>query len=122
MNAALSKKRLAVLTAIRRGEARGDKLPYVLGMTPGESADICAEMADIGIRLDGRFEHVSVPQAAYILTLNPRRVREFCEDDRLGRRVGNRWMIGVEELIQFAEVPRPVGGTKEFRKWRRRLG
>ena len=54
-------------------------------------------------------ELLTVPQAAEYLSLSAVRVRQFCQAGRLGRKVGYRWIITMEELEAFAERERPIG-------------
>jgi excisionase family DNA binding protein len=55
---------------------------------------------------------LSVTEAAARLGLDPRRVRQFCKEGRLGQRVGGRWVIFEDELEAFAAKPRPQGYPK----------
>lgn len=48
-------------------------------------------------------------QAADRLGLSVSRVKQFCEEGRIGQRVGRRWIICRDELEQFAKIPRPNG-------------
>jgi hypothetical protein len=52
---------------------------------------------------------MSVEQAAEKLDLTPQRVRQFCREGRLGRRVGKTWVITDAELEAFAKIPRLRG-------------
>ena len=58
------------------------------------------------IRLDRLY---SVSQAARLLRLSERRVAQFCQAQRLGQRVGGRYIITGEELARFAKQPRKPG-------------
>ena len=44
---------------------------------------------------------LSTIQAAEYLKLTRRRVQKFCEEGRLGQRVGGRYVISVDELRRF---------------------
>ncbi|MBX3057459.1 MAG: helix-turn-helix domain-containing protein [Anaerolineae bacterium] len=54
-------------------------------------------------------ELMTVDEAAAELELTPQRVRQFCRDGRLGRRVGRQWVITREELESFKKIPREAG-------------
>lgn len=49
--------------------------------------------------------------AAVELGLSERRVQQFCEEGRIGRRIGTDgpYFISAAELEAFAEKPRPCG-------------
>jgi excisionase family DNA binding protein len=55
---------------------------------------------------------LSVTEAAARLGLTSRRVRQFCQQGRLGQRAGNQWVIAEDELKAFARKPRPDGYPK----------
>lgn len=56
---------------------------------------------------------LTVTQAAKQLGLSSVRVRQFCQEGRLGQKVGPLWMIQEKELRQFAKKSRPPGGRRE---------
>ncbi len=45
---------------------------------------------------------MSAPQAAARIGISEQRIRKLCAEHRLGRKVGNRWIIGQEELLKLA--------------------
>jgi excisionase family DNA binding protein len=56
---------------------------------------------------------MTAEEAAEELGLTPQRVREFCQQGRLGRRVGRQWVITREELERFKQTPRPPGRPRK---------
>lgn len=56
---------------------------------------------------------MTVEQAAEELNLTPQRVRIFCREGRLGRRVGRTWIITRKELEEFKKIPRPPGRPRK---------
>ena len=56
---------------------------------------------------------MTVEEAAQELELKPERVRAFCREGRLGRRVGRQWVITREELEAFKQIPRPPGRPRK---------
>jgi len=48
-------------------------------------------------------------EAAKKLNITPALVRRYCRQGRLGKWVGNRWLITPEELKKFKVQPRKVG-------------
>ena len=53
---------------------------------------------------------LSVAEVAKRLRLSERRVRQLCEDGRLGRRVGGRvWVVSEREVVRFEAIPRRPG-------------
>jgi excisionase family DNA binding protein len=52
---------------------------------------------------------LTTAEAAKILGVSERRVRQFCIAGRLGLKVGGRYTIDSEELQKFMEKPRPPG-------------
>lgn len=52
---------------------------------------------------------MTTEEVANELGLSVVRVREFCQDGRLGRRVGRQWIITREELEEFKTIPRKPG-------------
>jgi len=56
---------------------------------------------------------LSVTQAAEELGLTPVRVRQFCQEGRLGMKAGKFWIIREKELRKFAKQVRQWGGRRE---------
>ncbi len=55
-------------------------------------------------------DYVNVPEAAKMLGVSPRRVRNFLLKGRLpGIRFARMWMIKKVDVLNFAQVTRPVG-------------
>jgi excisionase family DNA binding protein len=54
-------------------------------------------------------ELLTVKQAAKELGLSPGRVRQFCQQGRIGTLYGWQWLISREELDKFKEIERPAG-------------
>lgn len=54
-------------------------------------------------------ELLSVDQVAEELELSTNTVRVFCQQGRIGTKVGNQWIITRAELEAFKATPRPVG-------------
>lgn len=54
----------------------------------------------------------SARDAAKRLGVTPVRVRQFCQQGRLGKKVGNSYVITDEELSSFAKVERRRGAPK----------
>jgi len=52
---------------------------------------------------------LTVPQAATALCLSDVRVRQLCQEGRLGRKVGSLYIIGESEIKAFAKQKRPPG-------------
>ena len=48
-------------------------------------------------------------ETAARLQVSTERVRQFCREGRLGKRLGDRWMISETELRKFERQPRPTG-------------
>jgi hypothetical protein len=55
----------------------------------------------------------TVTEAAKELGLSPVRVRQFCQEGRIGRKHGTFWLIDEGELKRFARQERPAGGRRE---------
>jgi excisionase family DNA binding protein len=55
---------------------------------------------------------LTIEEAARELELSPRRVRQFCQEGRLGRRLGWQWVITRDELEEFKRQWRPCGRPK----------
>lgn len=47
--------------------------------------------------------------AAAELGITPRLMRRYCEQGRLGQKIGGRYLISREDLDEFKQVPRKVG-------------
>ena len=52
---------------------------------------------------------LSTKDAAQILHLSEPRVRQLCQQGRLGTKVGRQWIITSAELKAFKNKPRPDG-------------
>jgi hypothetical protein len=50
-------------------------------------------------------------EAARLLHVTPCRVRQLCSKGRIdgSLHAGRDWLIPVDELLAFAEIPRPIG-------------
>ena len=59
---------------------------------------------------------LSTRQAAAILNLSTRRVRQLCEGKRIGRKVGGAYVMTRRELAAFATIKRPCGNHSRSRK------
>lgn len=55
---------------------------------------------------------MSIPQAALLLGVSTALLRKFCQQGRLGSKVGGRWVITDAELNAFNAIPRPPGYPK----------
>jgi excisionase family DNA binding protein len=51
---------------------------------------------------------LTVEQAAEILGLSPGRVRQICQDGRLGTKHGRDWLITRKEVAAFKKLDRPA--------------
>ncbi len=58
-------------------------------------------------------ELLSVKQAAKELGVSGNRVREFCQEGRLGEKVGRQWIITRAELEAFKQIPRKRGAPRK---------
>lgn len=56
---------------------------------------------------------LNVAEAAERLGLSAIRVRQFCQEGRLGQKCGGFWIISEQELRRFARKPRPWGGLRK---------
>ena len=55
---------------------------------------------------------LSCDEAAVELGVTSIRVRQFCQEGRIGQKVGGRWVIPRDELEQFVKIPRETGRPK----------
>ena len=55
------------------------------------------------------FDYVTTTEAAEVLGVSSIRVRQFCQEGRLGRKIGDRWIISRDELRSFQKIPRERG-------------
>lgn len=56
-----------------------------------------------------KIEFLTPQQAAKRLGLSTVRVQQFCHNGRLGQRVGSRYIIAPDDLVEFAKIPRYPG-------------
>lgn len=54
-------------------------------------------------------EFLSAKEAAGVLGVTARRIRQLCRAGHFGFRIGNQWAISRAKLEEFAKTPRPVG-------------
>ena len=54
-------------------------------------------------------ELLTVPEVAIELNRSEHRVREYCREGRLGRKIGRQWLITRSELEEFKLIPRKHG-------------
>ena len=59
---------------------------------------------------------LTVSQAAEELGVSSVRVRQFCQQGRIGEKVGPLWLIAEKELLRFAGKPRPHGGPRKKKR------
>jgi excisionase family DNA binding protein len=52
---------------------------------------------------------LTTAEAADRLGLSEVRIRQLCNDGRLGRKVGRDWLFSEEELTAFLATDRPTG-------------
>ena len=57
-------------------------------------------------------ELMNVKAVAKELRISEVRVRQLCQEGRIGSKVGRDWVITREELEAFKETPRPTGRPK----------
>ncbi|MAU01483.1 MAG: hypothetical protein CL608_30450 [Anaerolineaceae bacterium] len=57
-------------------------------------------------------ELLSVKEVAGELGVSENRVREYCQEGRLGEKVGRQWVITREELEAFKKIPRKRGAPR----------
>jgi len=53
-------------------------------------------------------EYLTTAEAAAELDLSEIRVRQLCQDGRLGRKIGRNWAITRSQLEKFRELDRPA--------------
>ncbi len=54
-------------------------------------------------------ELLTVQEVAKELNRSEHRVREYCREGRLGKKIGRQWIITRAELDVFKQVPRKHG-------------
>ena len=52
-------------------------------------------------------ELMSTEEAARVLGVSVRRVRQLCRSYNLGTRIGGRWVLDAEEIDRFRKLNRP---------------
>ena len=52
---------------------------------------------------------LTTTEAAAVLGISEIRVRQLCQDGRLGQKIGRDWLFTQAELDEFLATPRPVG-------------
>ena len=57
-------------------------------------------------------EWYTTEQAAKILGVSPRWIRQLCEEGRLGFRPGRNWYLTPRDIERYPEVVGPVGHPK----------
>jgi excisionase family DNA binding protein len=58
-------------------------------------------------------QYLSTKDAAELLKVSQVRVRQFCQEGRIGQKVGDRYLILRDEVLQFLRKDRPVGRPTE---------
>jgi excisionase family DNA binding protein len=58
---------------------------------------------------DKKTKLMTVPEAAKVLRLSDVRVRQLCQEGRLGKKVGSRYILEESEIRRFSKVNRPAG-------------
>ncbi len=58
-------------------------------------------------------ELLPVSEVAKELGRSEKRVREYCRQGRLGRKVGRQWVITRAELEAFKKIPRKHGAPRK---------
>src|SRR5262245_36564375 len=77
----------------------------------------CSSHSQKQMKTATREEFLTVPQVAKELGISARRAQQFCQEGRLGRRVGPKhYVISREELDEFKKLPRKPGPAKGTRK------
>jgi excisionase family DNA binding protein len=51
-------------------------------------------------------------QAAGLLGISPALIRRYCRQGRLGKHIGGRWLISLDDLERFKEKPRRAGNPQ----------
>lgn len=69
-------------------------------------------------KIDGGREY-STEEAAKLINITPRRLRNFCRAGMVGHRVAGVYVIRGGELAKFARKPRPTGKAGHELKERR---
>lgn len=67
----------------------------------------------MGVMAVAAYDILTIDEAAIVIKVSPRRVRQFCEAGRLGQRFGDRWAIPKGEAEEFAKRERPTGRPLE---------
>lgn len=52
---------------------------------------------------------LTIKEAAAVCGLSQERLRQFCQEERLGRKFGMQWMIERQELEEFMKIERKPG-------------
>lgn len=52
---------------------------------------------------------LSVPEAAEVLSLSNVRVRQLCQQGRIGEKIGRNYILTEREVKEFAKKTRPAG-------------
>ena len=76
-----------------------------------EAEQTAVEMVGQGLPLSGGFAFLTTAQAAWVLGVIERRVRDYCGAGRLGLKIGGRFIIAPGDVLRFSVIPRPVGGA-----------
>jgi excisionase family DNA binding protein len=58
-------------------------------------------------------KYLSTKDAAKLLKVSQVRVRQFCQEKRIGQKVGDRYLILRDEIEQFLRKDRPSGRPSE---------
>lgn len=61
-------------------------------------------------------ELLSVKEVAEELGVSENRVREYCQEGRLGEKVGRQWVITRAALDEFKKIPRKRGAPRRKNK------
>lgn len=62
------------------------------------------------------YDILTCEEVAAELRLSSERVRQFCRHERIGKRLGGRWVIHRSELDQFKKIPREPGRPAESKR------
>lgn len=60
----------------------------------------------------GTTELLTPEDVAARLRIRESLVRRYCQQGRIGRKIGDRWFITPEELREFRKIPRHPGRPK----------